>query len=279
MKNILLPTDFSDNSLNAINYALQLFKNWECSFYILNIQKQSEFILDDFMTESPNSSIHNTIAQDNKKELKNFVNKIRNNHTNKNFNFKLLFDFDNLIHAIKETVVSKNIDLILMGTNGATGAKEIIFGSNTLNVIRKIDCPILVIPESYKFKGIKSVLFSTDDFNNSSKTGLSLLMDLKSNYDASLDVLDIDFSNNHDEKMLRELYLKNLLEGQKHNYYSITNVPAPMVISTITQLLDYDIHALFIEPKSTFIERFLYGSDEAHEISYRTTIPLLIMRQ
>ena len=36
MKKILLPTDFSENALNAIHYALHLFKDESCAFFILN---------------------------------------------------------------------------------------------------------------------------------------------------------------------------------------------------------------------------------------------------
>ncbi|WP_346882558.1 universal stress protein [uncultured Algibacter sp.] len=277
MRNILLPTDFSKNSVNAINYALQLFENWECTFYVLNVQKQSDFILDDFMTVPANSSVNRTIAQDNKKELKQFITKVKQTYSDKNFMFIPLFDFDSLTHSIKETVIKKNIDLIVMGTNGATGAKEVVFGSNTLNVIRKVNCPILAIPENYTFKGFKSVLFSIenciDSNNNNNNNSLIPLKDILSHFNASLSVLDIDFSN---EKKNRDSFLKNLFEKQNYNYYRVTDVPAPMAISTITQLLDYDMHALFIESKS-FINRFLFGSD-THEISYRTRIPLLVLR-
>ena len=44
MKNILLPSDFSKNSKNAIQYAIKFFENEECHFYILNIQKSSKYI-------------------------------------------------------------------------------------------------------------------------------------------------------------------------------------------------------------------------------------------
>ena len=49
MRNILLPTDFSKNSMNAINYALAFLKDQKCKFYILNVQKASSFITDDMM--------------------------------------------------------------------------------------------------------------------------------------------------------------------------------------------------------------------------------------
>ncbi|WP_370003018.1 universal stress protein, partial [Winogradskyella sp.] len=37
MANILIPTDFSDNAWNAIEYAVEFFKNSSCNFYLLHV--------------------------------------------------------------------------------------------------------------------------------------------------------------------------------------------------------------------------------------------------
>ena len=50
MKSILLPTDFSKNSINAIEYAVNLFKDEPVEFFVLNIQKASTFVSDDLMS-------------------------------------------------------------------------------------------------------------------------------------------------------------------------------------------------------------------------------------
>ena len=277
MKTILLPTDFSENSWNAIDYALQLCKKWECTFYILNVQKQSEFMLDDLMAAPANSSLHTAIAKDNKEELKRFLSKIKKHNTNKNYTFKTIFDFDNLTDAINQVMASKNIDLIIMGTNGASGAKEVLFGSNTLNIIRKVDCPILTIPENYKFSNIDSILFTTENCQNLNKNGIDPLLDIITTYNAKLSVLNIDFANYPDDDTDYNSNLKALFEDQPYTYNSVKGVPSPMVISTITQLFNYQIHSLFIESKS-FLERFIYGSITS-ELSYNSTIPLLILRK
>ncbi len=277
MKHILLPTDFSINSYNAVSYAMQFFKNIECTFYVLNVQKQSEFILDDFMSTPSNMSLHNVIVKDNKKDLKQFIKKINSVHTTNNFYFEELFDFDNLTNAIKETIVSKNIDLIVMGTNGASGAKENLFGSNTLNVIRKIDCPVLVIPENYKYREVKSVLFSSEDCKDSNKKGLVLLKELLSHHSAFLDVLDIFSTDTPEEKTQHKQCLEYLFDEQTYDYYAIKEVSVPVATDVMSQLLHHDIHALFIAPKSNFIERFLFGF-ENKDISYKTRIPLLVLR-
>ena len=132
MKRILLPTDFSENSQNAITYALALFKNQECQFHILNIQKLSEYMMDDVMASTQGESAYNSIIKDNNVKLKALVKKLRKTYKLQPFTFNTLFDFDDFVPAINQAVESHNIDLIIMGTNGATGASEVVFGSNTL---------------------------------------------------------------------------------------------------------------------------------------------------
>ena len=67
MKSILLPTDFSKNSVNAINYAMALFKDVSCDFYLLNVQKASSFISDDMMVMASSATIYQTIIDVSKK--------------------------------------------------------------------------------------------------------------------------------------------------------------------------------------------------------------------
>ena len=69
MKAILLPTDFSINSMNSIDFAVTLFKDVECDFYLLNVHKVSSFISDDMMKFSSSSTIYNTIIDAAKKSL------------------------------------------------------------------------------------------------------------------------------------------------------------------------------------------------------------------
>ena len=61
MKKILLPTDFSANSINAIHYALQFYRYEQCKFYLLNVQKASSFVTDDLMTMQPSTTIFNSL--------------------------------------------------------------------------------------------------------------------------------------------------------------------------------------------------------------------------
>ncbi|WP_299431357.1 universal stress protein [uncultured Aquimarina sp.] len=276
MRNILLPTDFSENAKNAIDYALEFFKNELCTFYVLNVQKASNYMTDDLMTAPANTSIHQSVLKGSKEQLNTLITELKNGILHENYTFHALTDYDIFTDAIKQAVKSKNIDLIVMGTNGATGAREVVFGSNTLNVIRKIDCPVLVIPQGYVFEGLKTILYTIDYNDHFTTENIEPLVDTLIKFKASLRILKIKEDETvtiaeFDDKK----HLKDFFKDINHTFHSITNVPTALAINSFVQIMDVDMNAMFIQ-RETFLERFFSGS-ETSKISYGTRVPLLIM--
>ena len=99
MKTILLPTDFSQNSLNAINYAIKMFKDIDCTFYVLNVHKASSFISDDLMTASPSVNLYQAIIDTAKKSLDNLIHSIESKNNNPKHKFFPIVDYDNFIDS------------------------------------------------------------------------------------------------------------------------------------------------------------------------------------
>src|SRR5690606_38440206 len=118
MKTILLPTDFSKNSINAIRYAVDMFQNSECHFYLLNVQKASSFISND-MAMSSSTNIYETLISAAKKSIDNIILEIKTKHFNDKHHFHSIVDYDNLIDSINQISKLHNVDLIVMGTKGA----------------------------------------------------------------------------------------------------------------------------------------------------------------
>lgn len=277
MKHILLPTDFSKNSLNAIDYAMQFFENWECNFYILNVQKASEYISDDLVSGTETDTIYNSIANDNKKLIQKLIKELSEKYKSQSFTFQGLFDYDDLVSAVKQAIQLHAIDLIIMGTNGATGAKEVVFGSNTLQVIRNVECPILTIPEHYRYSGIKKALFSTQHCEDFSVEGIKVFKEILNIHQCELDILELD----NDPILLSQkddnTHLRKLFPDYPYTYYHLNTLQGLLAVNTATQLLKVDLHAVFIE-KETFLERLLLGS-ETSLLAYRTLIPLLFLHR
>ncbi|MGY8914577.1 MAG: universal stress protein [Flavobacteriales bacterium] len=162
MKRILLPTDFSNNAWNAISYALTFFKNEVCTFYILHTYTPS-FYRVDYMLGGPSfSAIPDAGVEASLKGLEKTLKDIQKQHSNPNHTFETLSAFNILTDEINEAVERKGIDLIIMGTQGATGAKDLFIGTNTIHVLRKVKIPLLAVPAGYAFKEIQKIVFATD---------------------------------------------------------------------------------------------------------------------
>jgi nucleotide-binding universal stress UspA family protein len=276
MKNILLPTDFSKNSKNAVAFALEFFKGNSCNFYFLNVQKSGEFILDDVMSGSPGSSVYQVILQDNKKRLKEFMVPFQEKYTREDYEFLPYVDFDALTDSIQQLMDSEKIDLIVMGTNGATGAKEVLFGSNTLQVIRNIDCPLLAIPEKATFEKLESVLFTAKSCKEISHEKAQPLKKILELFHPQLHLLKIKEARPVSKHNCGSC-LAESLQGTQFKSHTLSGIPTPIAIDAFTQLFPVELHATFIE-RETFLERFLYGTNTA-KISYGTSVPLLILHK
>ncbi len=274
MKNILLPTDFSKNSINAIRYALAFFKNTETNFFVLNIQKTSNYTTSELMSTSGTSSVYEAVLDDNKKALQELTKKLKKEYASEKYSFKALLDFDVFTDAMKQAVSSNKIDMIIMGTNGATGAEEVIFGSNTLKVIRQVDCPLITVPEGYEFKKIESVLFST----NHKKFPFSKLKPLTETlviHNAVLKVLDIEEKSSEVSTTEIESFLESIPESINYTIDTIVGITPFDAINAFEQLFPVELHAMFVE-KQSFLDRFIFGS-KTSKINYNSKVPMLIM--
>lgn len=274
MKNILLPTDFSKNSKNAIEYSLKLFEGEAVTFHILNSQKPSGYMTADVLYGAAGDSVYDGILNDNKKELEKLIRHCESQSENENFTFVPKIDFDNIVDAVNQAVSLNNIELIIMGTNGATGAEEVVFGSNTLKLIRKANCPVLAIPEGYVYNKIESVLLSVNYQYELKTDALGVILDIVQKHDSTLKILEIE-ENNVEVNSPKGNYI-DLFKGINIKRFCIKNIPSAVAIDAFTQLIPVQLHAMFVERKS-LLDRFIFGS-ETSKISYSSKVPLLIFR-
>lgn len=275
MKTILLPTDFSENSKNAITFAMKFFKGETCRFHILNSQKPSSYITADVLYGAPGASIYDGILNDNKKELEKMIRFCKSISETEDFTFVPKLDFDNIIDAVNQAVSQHNIDLIIMGTNGATGAAEVVFGSNTLKIIRNVNCPVIVVPQEYTFEKIESVLLSLNyQYNVSNKT-FEVLSRIIEKHEASLKILEIEEENI--QLSTKKNNAEEVFKAVGFERFILKNIPASIAINAFEQLIPVQLHAMIVERK-TFLDRFIFGS-ETSKISYGSKIPILIFHQ
>lgn len=276
MKTILLPTDFSKNSINAINYAVELFKEVECDFYILNVQKASSFISDDMLVVSSSATIYNTIVDAAKKSITNIISKIEEESNNKKHNFHSVVDYDNFIDSINQVSKKYKVDLIIMGTKGASGLDKVIFGSNTVRVIQRCDIPVLAIPDGCKFSPIKKIAFSTNHETLFEKEKLHLLKDFMDLYDSELTILHVADENHLVQKQEQnnDFFNSNFPEAM-HEYIDVNTKEMFSVIKHYLSTNNIEILSMISE-KHSFLER-LFTKHAVETFAFGIDIPFLVM--
>ena len=285
MKHILLPTDFSDNALNAIHYALKMYKETRCSFHILNAYNLSSSNLKDGIIKTGRRStsklgaLYDLAEENSARAIQELVDELRKDHSNLNHTFYTISKPDSPMGAIKEVISEKDIDLIVMGTKGATGAKQVFMGSNTVKVIKIIDnCPMLVVPSMYTFVELKKLMFPTDYTRPFSKRELYALIELARLWKPNIRIfhLNKDDSPLSDEQIGNRTVLKEFFVGLEYNFYKGTIEDT--VVESIQKFVEEkqaDMVAL-LHYKHTFLER-LTEKSVIKKIGFETTVPLLVL--
>ena len=274
MKSVLLLTDFSSNSKNAIVYAQHLFKEELCRFYVLYVKDASTYTSDDLMGSRSNQSLYSSLVSKSEIRLDNFVKKIEQH--NPLHTFKSVIDRDIFIDAVNQSVIKFKIDLVVMGTNGASDLKETVFGSNALNVLRSVDCNTLVVPTAFKFSQVKNVLLALDIQDNlNDKTVLELLNFVRL-HAVKLKVLRIISLENSSTatEIEDQKWLSEHLKPSDFDYATIPDVPLTYVVNTFVHTQPVDLIA-FVGQYKNFVGR-LFGTSEKTKITKTLNVPLLI---
>jgi len=116
MLKILLPTDFSDNSWNAIFTTIKLYAKISCKFYILHAYEPKQLNFLGKSSQQRLGIIYDSLSKYAEQELDNILSYLKKNHNNSNHSFETISKADLLNDGLTSIVIHKDIDLIAMCT-------------------------------------------------------------------------------------------------------------------------------------------------------------------
>lgn len=276
MKKILLPTDFSENSINAIQYASQLFKDIPCKFYLLNVFKIPYLANEELMDQNVAqlAALEEEMYETSKKEMEQLIEQFPKN---KKHNFETISDYNLFNLAVHQVVDEKDIELIIMGTKGATGAKEIFMGSNTGDVIMRSSCNVIAVPENHTYKPPKEIVFPTDFQIDYDFEDLEPLISLAEMNESIIRIIhfsekaDLDETQEHNKRKLSS-FLVNI----KHKYYTLSSSEFEEGLNCFTQSRGNIDMIAIIGRHYGFFQR-LFFKPKVRALSFHSTIPLFVI--
>ena len=275
MKRILLPTDFSDNSFEAIRYALLVFKNVECTFYLLHTYTPAVY-QSEYLIGSPGQIGLGDVLKDNSEtQLEKLKSKLEDQHKNHKHTIMVRSAFNTLLGEISDMVETENIDLIVMGTTGATGAKEILFGTHTVHVIKKAKCPVIAVPPRFEYEAPKEILFPTDYEIEYKKEKFESLMTIVEQHKSRINVMHVRAGYDLDENQNNHKTKLEKLLGDKALFHE---VPDNGIIDAINdfQVKERINLLVMVQNKHTFMER-LFIEPIIKKISFHITVPFMVL--
>jgi len=225
MKTLLVPIDFSDQAKYACKVAASIAKKTNSEIILLH------------MFDIPSETIDPTQGS-NMSGGAQTIFFMKGVH--KKFEeFKAFPFFDGLkitesvrFHKAFEGVIDEskknNVDLIVMGSQGATGLKEMLVGSNTEKVVRFSHIPVLVIKQDLDNFDVNDLVFASDFSDESNKTFQNVI-DYAAIFDAKIHLLFVNTINNFEPSKNINEKLSKFIEGynlKEHtiNVYSDTSI-------------------------------------------------------
>ncbi|WOD42961.1 universal stress protein [Hwangdonia lutea] len=277
MRKILIPTDFSENAIKAIQYAVELLKYEITEFYLMHAYQDDIYADEDLLAQESLDKVSAIISENSKEKLKSTLKLIRSVSPNPRHSYHIISSNNLLVDEANKIVDEQNIDMIVMGTRGKTNDRKLTFGSHTLQVLKYVQCPVLAIPENYKYTQPKHILFPTDYMIPYKRRELKLLCEIAIPFRAVIDMLYISTSHKlslrqKDNKAFieRELCKNNInfkIENSKH----IINAIYKNIIENNTDIL------VMVNTRYSFLESMLYQST-IDELSLNLDIPFLALQ-
>lgn len=273
----MIPSDFSPNAFNALKYAMELFKDEECEFYLLHAFAEEVYNDEDALTSETIQELKANLKAKYKKRLQDKVEMILEHFQNPLHKFKTVASFGYLIDEINKLVNKVKADLVVMGTRGKTNNAQLTFGSNTLQVIKYIQSPVLSIPENYKFRDLHHILFPTNFMLPYQASELKLVAEIGKSFNADVHMLYISNFKLESLRQMENLKLiKENFEEEKFKYHQVEGENRAEVITQQVQELNIDL-LVMVNSRYTYLENILYEST-IDKISLYPRIPFMILQ-
>mgnify|MGYP001048109038 FL=1 len=268
MKTILVPTDFSDNALNAFKYALEMAGS-DKEFVLMNAY------------HSPNAgtggmlvSITDMLKKESQKDMKALIKGIKKQF-GESLNLRGESIHGELLEAIEYITKNQEIDIVVMGTQGASGLKQALIGSNTEKAIREAKVPVIAVPEKGKYDGYDDIVFATDMKEIKDANIMESMLTIAKKFQAKIYILYVikeGTEPNIDEDVAR-LNLDSYFEGIDHSYHVVFNDDIEEGINGFIKEVNADLLSM-IPRKVSFFDR-LFKKSITKQCVYHTKVPLL----
>ncbi|MEP2771507.1 MAG: universal stress protein [Fulvivirga sp.] len=263
---VIIPTDFSDCSINAIRYATHLLKRFRnvkitlLHTYTVRVA-YSELA---FTDETADDEISNEFELINQiiPELEEFE---VTTHVEKN----------ELLNTLPRLCREKEFDLVVMGTQGANSLEDEFLGTNTFAAINSSKCPVLVVPQNAELRDIRNIVLASD-YQSIDSQILNPLKEINNVCGSAINILHISDKDKIDE--LHAVHAKKLeqyLHKVQHHFHFFKSDD---IENGILNFIDeHNSDLLCLIPRKHRFFQLMFGTSQSKKLIFHSQVPILAL--
>ncbi len=261
MQTVIVPVDFSETSLNAARYAIQLLTG----HYGVNM------ILHHVYEKAAQ-------ADEATAKLESLKEELRQSGIVKTE--VLAEQGSDFIGELEKLARHRSADLVIMGITGRSPIGQSLMGSNTLKMLEKKVCPVLIIPAESQYRDVKNVLLTSEFKNVVSNTPSVPIKKVLKTFRPQLHILNVDSSH---YVALTEAYqdekskLREMFEAFNPEFYFMGLHDVSEAISQFAE--DKKIDFIIVVHREQSLFSRLFVKSHTKKLVYQSTIPVLAVHE
>lgn len=267
MKKILFPTDFSSSAANALEFTLQLAKEFSATVDVLHLYQVQMWLEGDMAPEMVLQRMEQ-LAKQAEEDIRSFIQPFPAEHIGKT----MAIQSSTIAREIVNQAQMGQYDAIFMGMQGEHATLEKIMGSVTTRTLSQAKCPILAIPAEASYQRISKIAYATD-LDTSDQAAVEQLMTF-----AGLLGAEVHFVHIETQPQLGEMEDQVQLENYPFEFIDFTILNNPSVVKGLdlyTEEKGIQVLALF-KPKRPLWDRIFHNS-VSKRLAFHSEIPLLVL--
>ena len=277
MKKILFPTDFSRAADNAFRYALEVADHEGAEITTVHVYE---------LPELHSSHLPNTLKQvydsitletfENYRDNVPHLRKIAQDEGKTHLRIQhMMIDSkrQGTVNGISHTARTIGADMIIMGTTGASGIKEVFLGSVAAEVMENAPCAVLAVPVKAKYDGNIDRIAVTVEYGHEDEQTCRYVLAFAGHFDAEVVCLHVDVSHTENINRRMEKLKEKLGDDVKMRFEVIDHTSIEKALAKDVEQPKVDILAMHIRKRNFFQELFSYSMTK--RLAYHLEIPIL----
>ena len=267
MTHILLPTDFSDDSLNACRYAIELFGTEGNEFVLLH----------SYLDPIPNNTVWAGVSAELYKACEEGMDTFhRNFRSLKGGDVAVVrteLKYGPLSVVVGDMINEMTVDVVVMGTQGKTGVT--FLGTNASELAKQCKVPVLIVPKDAQFRGLRRILLA-DDHKGVEPLAMRWLVKLAKRYVAHISIGHV--LQNAGEKP-DPLIVKEYDTALVHVEHTFIGVPGDDVALALSNVAERDeVDMVVVLHRHMGILDGLFHRSVAKRLAVHVKMPLLVLQ-